>query len=143
MFIVLDTSVLIASLLSQKASAQTEIVSLLKRDKNIVIFASKQTLFELKQTIAQPAIKFHSRYNAGIFGKFVAWYQYRVQMMTVPNFYQPISRDVSDNVFLTLATHAHAHFLLSLDNDLLSLKNVETTHIVTPAEFIKLYSCSN
>ncbi len=142
MFIVLDTSVLIASLLAQKASAQTEIVSLLKKDKNIAVFASKQTLSELKQTIAQPAIKFHSRYNAGIFGKFVAWYQYRVQMMTVPNFPQPISRDISDTVFLTLASYAQAHFLLSLDNDLLTLKKVKTTHIVTPAEFLKLYSGS-
>lgn len=139
MRIIIDTSVLIAYLLGHQTSAQTKFVSLVKKDATIAVFTSKQTLTELKLTIAQETIKQHHRYKENACGKFVAWYQYRVQMIHVPHYSQLMSRDVSDNIFLTLATHVQAHFLLSLDNDLLSLKKVENTHIVRPAEFIKLY----
>ncbi len=47
-----------------------------------------------------------------------------------------IARDEKDNRILECALTAHAHYLISGDNDLLTLKTIEQTKIITPAQFL-------
>ena len=52
------------------------------------------------------------------------------------NFY--ICRDPKDNKFIDLAVNGFADFLITGDQDLLSLKVVDDTKIVTPRAFLDL-----
>jgi putative PIN family toxin of toxin-antitoxin system len=48
------------------------------------------------------------------------------------------SRDVKDNKFLVCATEAKADYLITSDEDLLTLKEYASTRILPPHEFVKL-----
>ena len=48
------------------------------------------------------------------------------------------SRDVEDNKFLVCAVEAQAHYLVTSDEDLLTLKEYAGTRILPPHEFVKL-----
>ena len=48
------------------------------------------------------------------------------------------SCDVKDNKFLVCAIEAKASYLVTSDEDLLTLKEYASTHILTPHEFVKL-----
>lgn len=50
-----------------------------------------------------------------------------------------ICRDPKDNKFLEAATASAANFLISGDRDLITLKRIKETHIITPAQFLKLF----
>lgn len=50
-----------------------------------------------------------------------------------------LCRDPDDNKFLSCAIDADAMFIVSGDNDLLSLKEYENIRIVTAADFCRLY----
>lgn len=50
-----------------------------------------------------------------------------------------LSRDPHDDKFLNCAIAANASYIISGDNDLLELKEVDKTIIVTPSAFIKVY----
>jgi len=47
-----------------------------------------------------------------------------------------ICRDTKDNFLLELATDGKADFLITGDNDLLSLKKIEKTSILTIRDFL-------
>lgn len=50
------------------------------------------------------------------------------------------SRDDSDDKFLWCAIGAKADYLISGDNDLLTLDNVGKTRILTPSDFLKCHA---
>lgn len=50
-----------------------------------------------------------------------------------------ISRDPKDNKFLEVASEADAKYLVSGDKDLLELKTIGKTKIISPSIFIKLF----
>lgn len=54
-----------------------------------------------------------------------------------------ICRDPEDNKFLNCAIEGKADYLISGDDDLLSLKTIESTKIVTPTQFLKNYKKIN
>lgn len=53
-----------------------------------------------------------------------------------------ICRDPDDNKFLNCALLGGADYLISGDNDLLVLKIIGSSKIVTPAEFLRKYQKS-
>ena len=55
-----------------------------------------------------------------------------------PRMHVSLSRDVHDNMFLDIAIVSHAAFLITGDEDLLALKTIESTKIITPKQFIRL-----
>ena len=59
-----------------------------------------------------------------------------VRATSLNNFY--ICRDPKDNKFIDLAVNGFADFLITGDQDLLSLKVVDDTKIVTPRAFLDL-----
>jgi putative PIN family toxin of toxin-antitoxin system len=50
------------------------------------------------------------------------------------------SRDLSDNKFLELAVSGKADYLITGDKDLLVLGKIESTPIVSPADFLRIIS---
>lgn len=48
-----------------------------------------------------------------------------------------VCRDPDDDKILELAINGNAHSIITGDRDLLSLKQFETTKIVTPAAYIR------
>lgn len=54
-----------------------------------------------------------------------------------------VCRDVEDNKFLNCAIAGEANYLVSGDKDLLSLKIIKSTKIITPAQFSKNYKNSH
>jgi putative PIN family toxin of toxin-antitoxin system len=50
---------------------------------------------------------------------------------------KPISRDPDDDKFIALALAAKCPYIVSGDNDLLSLKNIGGIEILKPADFVR------
>jgi putative PIN family toxin of toxin-antitoxin system len=48
------------------------------------------------------------------------------------------SRDPHDDMFLEICVASHADYLITGDEDLLSLKTIESTKIITPKQFLGL-----
>jgi len=136
MLIVLDTSVIIAQLLTRKKTYTNAIFDLAK-SKKIELALSDETLYELKKSVSDLKIKNQVNYSSRIVAVFTAWYQYnsfiyKPHTTTTPK----LLRDPKDNIFLQLAIASRATYLISVDKDLLILKSIGSTHIVTPKEFI-------
>lgn len=51
-----------------------------------------------------------------------------------------ICRDPKDNMFLECAYSCEAKYLISGDDDLLSIDSFKKTEIITPKEFLNIYS---
>lgn len=49
------------------------------------------------------------------------------------------SRDSNDDMFVSCALSADTNYIVSGDKDLLTLKTVSNTKIVTPAQFLKIF----
>lgn len=60
-------------------------------------------------------------------------------VLTSSNIKVSICRDKKDNMFLECALSCGAEFIVSGDNDLLSLKKFKNIQIVTVAEFLKKF----
>ena|SRR3989344_1408582 len=52
----------------------------------------------------------------------------------------PVSRDPKDNIFIATAERAEADYLVSEDEDLLSLKNYKKIQIVSSLDFLHILS---
>lgn len=136
MLIVLDTSVLIAFLLSRGNNNSREIIRLAK-NKQIRLVASKETIRELKRALSLEKVKKLPGYKSWLVASFIAWYQYNVEYFSIESMIIPHAvRDTSDSVFLKLAIVSNAHYIISGDKDLLVIKHIQKTKIITPAEFI-------
>jgi len=138
MFIVLDTSILIAFLLSRGDNNSREIIRLAK-NKKVQLAASKETIHELKRVLSVDVVKKLPGYKAHLVASFIAWYQYNVNYFVIDSITSPlVIRDVSDNIFLKLAVASHAQYIISGDKDLLVIKQIQKTKIITTAEFMQL-----
>lgn len=101
------------------------------------ILFNDETLHELKKSVSESKIKEQVNYNSKIVGIFIVWYQYNALMFQPET--QLISkslRDYKDNMFLQLAVVSQANYIITHDKDLLVLKSIGTTKIVTPKQFI-------
>lgn len=138
MLIVLDTSVIIAFLLSTGKNFVREIIRQAKNGK-IKLIASKETINELKKTLAYQSIKRLPNYTSHLVASFVAWYQYNVVYYSLEDkkIFKEL-RDVKDNIFLQLALVSKAKYLITGDKDLLVINKIKLTKIITTEEFFNL-----
>jgi|WetSurMetagenome_2_1015567.scaffolds.fasta_scaffold332096_3 uncharacterized protein len=54
-----------------------------------------------------------------------------------------LSRDPHDDKFINCALATNASYIVSGDQDLLTLKQIAEIKIVTPTEFLKIYTCGS
>lgn len=140
MIIIIDTSILISTLLSHGKTYLTDVIRLAK-SKQITLAVSPQTLAEFKQAIQSDKVKQFIAYDPRIFASFVAWYQYNTRLYPRSDYeMKTVLRDYNDNIFLQLAHVCKADYLITGDKDLLIIKEIGTTRIVNPEKFIREYT---
>lgn len=138
MIVIVDTSVLVSYLLSKGKNNCRQIIQLV-RDKRVQLASSKEILHELKHTLGQSDIKKLPGYKSRLVASFIAWYQYNVGYFTIESIViPPAIRDTNDSMFLKLAIVSNAHYIISGDKDLLVIKHIQKTKIITAAEFMSL-----
>ncbi|MCC7196988.1 putative toxin-antitoxin system toxin component, PIN family [Candidatus Peregrinibacteria bacterium] len=69
------------------------------------------------------------------------WQKYILENIHIINekSFIKLSRDPKDDKFVNCAISANATYIVSGDNDLLELKEIGKTKILTPSAFIKVY----
>ncbi len=132
--IVIDTNVLLSAALSPNGTARKALDKVYKEFK---IAQSDETYQELKTRIYKPKFdKYISDEDRQDFLDIVKKYSQFIEINSQIN----ICRDPDDNKFLELAKDANAEFLITGDQDLLSLKTLAEyqNQIITPRDFLDL-----
>ncbi|MTJ06744.1 putative toxin-antitoxin system toxin component, PIN family [Anabaena sp. UHCC 0204] len=132
--IVIDTNVLVSAALSPDGTARK---ALDKAYKQFKIAQSEETYQELKTRIYKPKFdKYISHEEREDFLEIVKKYSKFIEIRTQVE----ICRDPDDNKFLELAKDSNAEFLITGDQDLLSLKNLVEyqNKVITPRDFLNL-----
>ena len=132
--VVLDTNVLVSSLLKPESKAR-QIYKLVLRGK-IKLYTSKPLLSELERVLEYPKFKIE-RFQRQVFLKNLT----RIAILVHPTQkINLIKEDPPDNRFLECAVAAGVDYLVSGDNKhLLPLKDFQGVKIVTPSVFWDIY----
>ena len=106
-------------------------------DPQLSLFYSQELIEEYLRVMQRAYFKKHiTEEQIGRFIRLVLPVLNRVDLKSTIR----LSRDTNDDHVLALAVDAKAHYLISADKDLLVLKKIEKTKIVTMAEFIAILS---
>ena len=131
--VILDTSCCLASILS-KASTSAKIIEAMIKGK-IFNFYSEEILGEVQEVLTREKFNLEKE-KQDHFLHVLQEISFEVQQLD--NFKVKQCRDPNDDKFLSLANQIDADFIITLDNDLLVLKTIGKTRIVTPVEFLKI-----
>jgi putative PIN family toxin of toxin-antitoxin system len=128
-----DTNILVSSLISRNSPpAQT-----IDYIKNTGLFAfSSETFSELEEVLNRPKFdKFMSKEIR------IQFFQKIRPFIIFYDIYQKVDfcRDPKDNKFLDVAIASYADYLITGDEDLLVLKNIGNTSIITPRTFMEIH----
>lgn len=138
MRLILDASVIISVLVSDDKSYGRDILKL-ARDGKVEVTSTSEIFTELRNASKRESIKMLTKYKPAKFGAFIAWYQHNAKFVPIPpDAVASIkSRDIKDNKYLLLSEISRADYLITIDKDLLILKKIGRTKIITPEKFIK------
>lgn len=137
--VVLDTNVLISSLLKPESKARDIYRLVLRRE--IELYTSAYLINELSRVLKYPRFGFE-KLQKEVFLKNLT----RVATILVNSGLRinVIKEDPPDNKFLECAVEAKVDYLISGDNKhLLPLKNFQGIKIISPSEFLNLYQKLN
>ena len=127
-----DTNVLLSSLIS-KNSPPSLTIDFIKRNGFFVF--SQSTFLELEEVLQRP--KFDKFISKDLRLNFIN----EISRLAITyNVIEQVElcRDPKDNKFLDISIASNADFLITGDEDLLVLKKIENTIIITPRNFISL-----
>lgn len=127
--IVIDTNLWVAALLSTNMRNRIEKIL---SDERIEIIATHELLFELDAVLQRP--KFNRFFSSE---QRLAYLQLLKDRLTLIESHSVVDlcRDPNDNFLLAISQDGDCDFLISGDNDLLSLINFGATQIVTISAF--------
>ncbi|MCL2304771.1 MAG: putative toxin-antitoxin system toxin component, PIN family [Planctomycetaceae bacterium] len=131
--IIVDTNLWISFLLSEPTKQR--IRRLLLSDKVDILF-SKELFNELETTAKRR--KFHKYFGVLHIETLLQMLVEVVEIVDVRSFVN-ICRDPKDNFLLALAKDGGADYLITGDNDLLALKRLGKTKILTLRDFEKIF----
>lgn len=132
--IVLDTNWYISATINKKS--RKRLYPLLVHPK-FRIFYSQDILGEYQRVIVRPFFKkYVTDSQVARFLRLILPVVSKIDLKTEIR----LSRDNNDDHVLSLAVDAKAHYLISSDKDLLVLKNINKTKIVTMSEFWDIMS---
>ena len=126
---ILDTNLWISFLIKKNFE---KIEELLFNDHNVLIF-SRELLDEFLDVVQRP--KFHKYFppsNIEVALEIIIDFSIFVDVSTEVN----ICRDPKDNYLLSLAIDSRAKYLVTGDQDLLILENINGTKIISISEFL-------
>jgi putative PIN family toxin of toxin-antitoxin system len=127
--VILDTNVLVSALIFK--GELEKLVDLWKKDKIRPLF-SKATFAEFRRVLDYPKFRLSAAEIAAIIQEDVLPFFDVVEPVKKKS---GLCRDPEDDKFIALAMTAGADFIITGDDDLLSLRKVEKTDIVKPAVF--------
>lgn len=136
MRVVLDTSVLVSALISNRGTLG-QVLQLL-RDERFELVYSRPLIFELIQVLQRPKIR--DKYHIGleeiraIFGLI----RLRGELVS-PRMEIRACRDPKDDKLLEAAIEGHAEIVVTGDADLIALHPFEGIEILSPKEFINRF----
>jgi len=131
--VVIDTNIFVSAFLGSKNA------KLIMRDiftDQYSLIMSHEQLQEIKFVLQRP--KFDKYILPHELSKFISLLSYKT---IVPSIYEKINdcRDEKDNMILEAAVYGNADFIITSDNDLLTLNPYRWIRIVSPATFIKQF----
>lgn len=132
--VVLDTSVLIAAVLS-KRGASAEVVSLVLTGK-VHGFHTEAIMAELGEVLLRPKFGLDKQ-TSEHYARLLREASFQVEPLG--DFAAKRCRDPKDDQFLSLASQTEADYIVSLDLDLLDLKKHAAADIVEPSAFLRAY----
>lgn len=129
--VIVDTSVFVAAFGSKTSSSPVKILDSWVEGRFALVM-SPQLLEELLVKLAQRGV---SKQTLVVFAAKI-----KAIALHIPGAYEATRLDLidpDDNKFLAAAYEAKADYLVSVDNDLLSLKYYHGTQILTPLLFLR------
>jgi hypothetical protein len=131
--IVLDTNVIYSALAFDKIPEKVFI--LVTEGQNCTTYISTETKREIEMKLKSPKFLAYRNFDANQVSQVLRYYY---SLSTLIDVQQKVnlSRDKKDNMFLELSEQINAHFLITGDKDLLSLKKVNETVILKPSAFV-------
>jgi hypothetical protein len=133
MRLVIDTNVLLSGLMSPVSSSAQLLA--LWRNRAFDLITSTEQIDEIARVTRYPKIRV--RIAKALAGRLVN--RLRDVAIVVKNLPKvDLSPDPEDNYLLALAQAGHAHFLVTGDKLLLSLKHHKSTRIIAPAALLEL-----
>lgn len=128
MRVVLDANVVFAGV-GWRGEAHNCLLAMARR--RITVFATLEILEEVRALVAERGSKFkHAPDNL------LTWYYERVKLVEPAPLGKQRSRDVKDDPYLACALAAGAKFVVSRDDDLLTLQKPFGIQILTPRELL-------
>lgn len=128
--IILDTNLWINFLISKKFNQIDKLIE----NKRIVLIFSNELLEEFVDVVSRP--KFKKYFSKKDIEKILECFDQFGELVKVKSDIK-ICRDEKDNFLLNLSVDSNADYLITGDKDLLILKKIENTKILTFSEFIE------
>lgn len=131
--VIIDTNIWISFLITKN---YTKLDALLENKKIILLF-SKELIAEFLLVAHRP--KFQKYFSKVDIEKLLLIFESIGKLITVTSDISDC-RDIKDNFLLNLAIDGKAKFLISGDKDLLVLKKIGKTRIVTVSDFLEYFN---
>lgn len=130
--VVLDTSVCVAALLSDSGASARIMGAVMSRQIHPV--TTNEMIEEVRDVLGREKFKL-SREKQHTFVRLLM--DASLVMTPLDQFRVERCRDPQDDMFLSLANQVGADYLISLDQDLIEVKKIGVTKILTPGDFLK------
>jgi putative PIN family toxin of toxin-antitoxin system len=127
--VIIDTNLWISFLLGRDMSKVDHLFS----NASILLLFSQELLDEFIEVASRP--KFKKYFALSDLQELLQQIRSHAEFIDVSSVVT-LSRDLKDNFLLALAIDGKAHFLLTGDRDLLILKKIGRTRIMTRADFL-------
>lgn len=131
MRIVLDTNVLVSGLMNPRGTPGRILEAW--RNAQFEVLMSRDQLTELARVLSYPKIRQRLQWNQATTNRFLKQIYLRTESLDLEGVEAVVPRDPADGPILGSLIVAKADFLVTGDDDLLSLR--EGYPIVTPTEF--------
>ena len=103
--------------------------------ERVLVCTCKEQMEELKSTFRKPKLqKYFNKEQVQDFFEFLTEYAQLISIQTETD----ICRDKKDNYLVSLAIDSNAHYMVTGDDDLLILEQINTTKIIRFSDFEKV-----
>ena len=133
---VVDTNILIRALIKPQGTVGPMLLRL--RDGDYTLVYSAPMLDELIEKLALPRIRHKYHLEEAQIEALVTLIALR-GVLVAPERRVRVCRDPDDNMFIEAALAGAAKYVVTGDEDLLTLKRFETVHFVTPRTFLAAF----
>jgi uncharacterized protein len=133
---VIDSTVLVSAFLTEGGVS----AALLRfaREGVFLVFLSEDILTETQHTLAYPRIRERYNYTDAEVVDFLNKLRVAVNIVTDLPQVIVVTRDPNDDMVIATAARAQAAYIVTRDNDLLSLQQYADITIITPEDFIAI-----